>query len=359
MIHKKILLLYLWSNLNFFKIRRLLERFGNQDLDKKIDEVYNYANIDQKQDVILGAYNIDYNMIKDRMKVFIDQDFPDYLFESDCGLVFYKGNWDFTDRKYIRVSIVGSRKPLNISSEFVSKLLFYLSDISNIVVVSGLATGIDTIALEQAINNNIGATAILGNGIDYYYPYHNKVLQTNLFKNGLVFSEYPPNHPPRKYYFPYRNRLIAAMSDVVVVVQASEKSGSIITGKYALEMGKTLIVPYLSNTEDFEGSKQLINSGAILISKPQEILNYLPLNFLKSNTKSHMQNLQKTQNYQEYQDEIIKIVRLNPGITLEKIAQITEINLPELIKIVTELELQGKLQLEFDYSLFVIDKNID
>lgn len=138
-------------------------------------------------------------------------------------------------------------------------------------MVSGLARGIDKFAHLGALEENKGKTiAVLGSGIDdeSFYPFENrKVFERILENRGTIISEYPLKTKPFKYNFPYRNRLISGLSDKIFVIQASTKSGSLITVDYALNQGKDVYVYKSSNInkEYFSGNKLLIEEGAKII----------------------------------------------------------------------------------------------
>ncbi len=347
-LRKKLLITYIFFNYNFFKLKKLIEMnvsLNQSSLIEFLDFIIKSLNIQEKE--LLDKYQLDFEYLKYKTKFFLDQDFPKILYENDCGILFYRGNWQFLEDSFYRVSIVGSRKPLEVSSNFVSSLfkqLRFIDSKDKLVIVSGLALGIDSIALKNAIANGIKAISVLGNGMDYYYPYQNRALQDQISKKGLIFSEYLPNQKPKKYFFPYRNRLISSISSVVIVVQAAKNSGSLVTGKYALENGKTLLVPFLSNSPEFEGSKELINSGAILITKPEEVIQYLGFDPNKIKLECYPEN--------KY-DNVVEIIKNNPGITIEKISELLKMDFSETLKIVTELEIEGKVTVNFNYTVFL------
>ncbi|MFN3995748.1 MAG: DNA-processing protein DprA [bacterium] len=357
MLKKQILGLYLFFKYNFFKLKKIIDQEFEDNLEKTISKIYQKLSTDCEE--ILQKYDINYDLIKDNFRVFFEEDFPEEFYENDSGVVFYKGNWELLQKGFYKIAVVGSRKSLNVSSNFVTKFIGNLGVLKNVVVVSGLALGIDSIALKKSMENNIKTIAILGNGVDYYYPYANKNLQEKISQNGLLISEYLPNQKPEKYFFPYRNRLISAISDLVIVVQAGKNSGSIITGKYALEMGKNLLVPYLSPSEEFEGSKELINNGSTMITKPEEIFQFLDNILLPDNKLTINNELVSGNSIQEEKfnevltDEILKIVKNNPGISVEKIAEIQNLPLPEIMKKITLLEIQGRVSVGFNYSVYI------
>lgn len=172
------------------------------------------------------------------------------------------------------IGIVGSRKAHKDSLNFAKKIAKKLSE-KNINVISGLARGVDKYAHLGCLDNlNGGKTiAVLGSGIDdkSFYPWENrKVFERIIDEGGAIISEYPLWTEPYAYNFPYRNRIISGLSNGIIVVQASRKSGSLITVDYALEQGKDVYV-YKDkniNKESFSGNKLLIEQGAKIINFP-------------------------------------------------------------------------------------------
>ena len=183
------------------------------------------------------------------------------------------GNFKILKEKAI--AIVGSRK----ATEYGKKVAFQISQEltkENINVVSGLAIGIDTYAHLGAIliQNQAGTIAVLGSGIDVIYPKENielarKIIQTG----GCIVSEYPLGTKPNKINFPQRNRIISGLSDGVVVVAASEKSGSLITAEFGIEQGKEIFaVPGNIDNPLNRGTNKLIQDGAKMVLSSKDIL---------------------------------------------------------------------------------------
>lgn len=172
-------------------------------------------------------------------------------------VLFYKGDLSLLNKD--KIAIVGSR----ICCEYALKATECLVE-KNLdkVIVSGLAKGIDAKAHKEAIYS-IG---VLGCGIDYIYPYENKELFNKLINKGLILSEYPGLTKPLSYHFPFRNRIIAALSNTVYVMQSSEKSGTVTTINEALELQKDVkVLPFSVFDKEGEYNNKLINDGALLI----------------------------------------------------------------------------------------------
>lgn len=174
----------------------------------------------------------------------------------------------------VGIAIVGSRK----ATEYGKKVAFRLSkDLSerDIVIISGLAKGIDSHAHIGSLNVQNGKTiAVLGSGIKVIYPKENIELARQILrKGGCIISEYPPDDTPNKSNFPERNRIISGLSKGVVIVEASEKSGALITADFALEQGREVFaVPGNIYSTTSVGTNKLIQQGAKLVMAVEDIL---------------------------------------------------------------------------------------
>lgn len=165
-------------------------------------------------------------------------------------------------------AIVGARELLDESCEEINKIVRFFAR-QNFAIVSGGARGADAQAHRAAIEANVFTVAVLGNGIDVMYPKNNKTLFDDIKKRGALLTELMCGALPQKSFFPTRNRLIAALADVVVIVQAKQNSGSMITAKWARKLGRKLftIEPLTNSNEKWSGNLQLI-------SQKVEVLNY-------------------------------------------------------------------------------------
>lgn len=141
-------------------------------------------------------------------------------------------------------------------------------------IVSGGARGIDSFSHKGAIHANKQTIAVLGNGLDYIYPPENKELEEQiLYNGGALISEYIIGTKPTKYTFPARNRIISAISEGLLVVEAKQKSGTLITVDFALEQGKTIYaIPGNINSANSEGTNELIKQGAKIVTSIQDII---------------------------------------------------------------------------------------
>lgn len=174
--------------------------------------------------------------------------------------LYYQGDLGLTGLKSI--GIVGSRKctPYGIA---VTRELARLAVSYGVVVISGLARGIDYEAHKTTLEEGGKTIALLGTGLDVYYPGENRELQRRIAERGLLLTEYEDGTGPERYHFPMRNRLISALSDAVVVVEAGTRSGSLITAEAAIEQGKNVYAVPGNITGIYSmGPNKLIRDGA-------------------------------------------------------------------------------------------------
>jgi DNA processing protein len=194
------------------------------------------------------------------------------LYDPPC-FVFARGRLELLERA--AVAIVGSRRHTAYGASAAASLARGLGA-AGVVVVSGLARGIDAAAHEAALPS--GTIAVLGCGIDVAYPRQNAALQERISAEGLLLSEFPLGAPALPHHFPQRNRIIAALSQAVVVVEASQKSGSLITVGHALDLHREVFaVPGPIGRDTSAGTNQLLQEGAAWATSADVILEALHL----------------------------------------------------------------------------------
>ncbi|HSN68164.1 MAG TPA: DNA-processing protein DprA [Thermoanaerobaculia bacterium] len=171
------------------------------------------------------------------------------------------------------IAVVGSRRASPYGENAARRLASALASLG-ITVVSGMARGIDAAAHLAALGPSPGSTvAVLGTGIDLAYPPEHRELRDRIAAEGLLLTEFPPGSPPRREHFPIRNRIIAGLSLGVVVIEAGEKSGSLITARLAAEEGREVFaVPGSIFSHNSIGSHRLIQDGAKLVGNVEDIL---------------------------------------------------------------------------------------
>lgn len=185
-------------------------------------------------------------------------------------LLFARGRLELLERP--AVAIVGARRPTSYGRDTTRTLAYGVAR-AGVVVVSGVARGIDGVAHEAALAAGGGTIGVLGCGIDVLYPPEHARLVEHLAAVGLLLSEFAPGEPPLPFHFPRRNRIIAALAQGVLVVEASRRSGSLITVNHAIDLGRDVMaVPGPIGRETSIGTNELIRDGAIVVLEVGDIL---------------------------------------------------------------------------------------
>lgn len=222
----KYTLTEIWNIQNEIK-----EFFTKEEFEKIQNKTYKEGL--EKHELYLKKYGI--KLIK-----YTDLEYPENLknIENAPIVLYTLGNINLLKEK--NIAIVGARNCTQYG-ETVAKAFAYLLSKNNIVITSGLARGIDEAAHKGTIIAKGGTIAVIGTGIDIIYPKENETLFKKIVENnGLIISEYPLGTKPNKENFPRRNRIISGIADGVLVVEAGEKSGALITVDFALEQGKNI-----------------------------------------------------------------------------------------------------------------------
>src|SRR5450830_27377 len=209
-------------------------------------------------------------------------------------LLFCKGKKIISENN-LKIAIVGTRNCSDYGQEAAAYISRELSKIG-FTIVSGMALGIDKTAHLTAIKEAGGSIGVLGTGIDIEYPYENKKLYNEIIENGGLVTEFLPGTPPLKINFPARNRIISGMSIGVVVIEAGEKSGAVVTAKSAIrENREVFAVPGSIFSDKSKGCHRLIKSGAKLIENIDDILEELS-NYIKNPKYKNSINLDIVEN---------------------------------------------------------------
>ena len=194
------------------------------------------------------------------------------IYDPPKGL-YIMGNIDILNNPSI--AIVGCREATEYGKKAATYFAYNLAK-QNINIVSGLAKGIDSFSHIGALQANGKTIAVIGSGLDIIYPKENAYLAKRILEQGgAIVSEYPLGTKPQKEHFPARNRIISGLSQAVLVVEAKEKSGSLITADFAMEQGKEVFaVPGNINSLNSVGTNNLIKDGATPVSNYSDILIY-------------------------------------------------------------------------------------
>jgi DNA processing protein len=202
-----------------------------------------------------------------------DSEFPDVLRvdPQPPAVLFWRGDWSALDAR--RVGVVGTRNATGPGRQFAATLGFHLAG-RDVAVVSGLAKGIDAAAHRGALRaRSRRVVGVVANGLDEPYPKVNAELWDEVAANGLLLSEWPPGTEPERFRFPQRNRILAALSEVVVVVESRERGGSLTTAREALERSiEVMAVPGSVHNRAAAGTNQLIRDGATPVTSADDVL---------------------------------------------------------------------------------------
>lgn len=273
---------------------------------------------------------------------FTDEQYPKNLKEiPDCPVLLYcKGNISKLD--HLAVAVVGSRKASMYGQATAEKLGTNLAELG-IAVVSGMARGIDTCAHRGALKAKGITAAVLGCGLSHIYPPENKKLFDQIAEQGTVISEFSMATPPAAYHFPQRNRIISGLSLGVVVVEASFKSGALITSDFALEQGREVFaVPGKIDNPAALGVNRLIQQGAKLINGVEDIIEELKPHLQLPVERSIQKEEEKTVLHDPLdpkQGGVYRLLNKEPA-HIDTLVDKTQFSLPQISSILLQLELK-------------------
>ena len=245
--------------------------------------------------------------------------------------LYFLGRLPDKDRPYVEV--VGARRSDSYGNETARTFAKELAA-KGVQIISGMAWGIDGMAHEGALEAGGDTFAVLGCGVDICYPAGHRRLYERIMEKGGILSEQPPGMPPIAGHFPARNRIISGLSDLVLVVEAKEKSGSLITADFALDQGKDIFaVPGRVTDVRSKGCLNLIRQGAGVADSPQAVLDALGI-FSGKNKEPEKILLAKEENI------VYSWIRLQP-VSLEELVRKTQMPVQKVLRILVELELKG------------------
>lgn len=315
------------------------------------DMIHSILDQNYRRDVKKHIHNLESHGI--RVCPITDENYPTALkmIYDPPTVLFFKGSLVSSDRC---IAVVGSRNcsPYGASmAEFFSRQLASL----DFTIVSGMARGVDTIAHQAALKAKRRTVAVLGCGLDRPYPVENKSLMNRIIEEGgAVISEFLPGTMPLAGNFPARNRIISGLSRGVVVVEAGEKSGSLITAGLALEQGREVFsIPGNINTRWSRGTNKLIKDGAKMVTSVEDILEELnAFNFYDFEGSEKVSpdavDLDGGPMMHDLDKDERKVVKcIIPGsIHIDIISQMSGIQIGKLNSILIMLELKGVIRRE-------------
>ena len=290
------------------RIRKLIEHYGCAKNVLSLNEKDLKAESGLPREVFLKFFNFrkdeflrqETELLRQRQVEIVtihDDDYPEHLRQiCDAPIILYaKGK--IPSQNQLSIAIVGSRKAsvygMTTAEQFASRLAEY-----GFVVVSGMARGIDTAAHRGALRSRGVTLAVLGSGLNNIYPPENRKLFENISSSGgCVLSEFPMTMKPLAHNFPRRNRIISGLSLGVVVVEATARSGALITADFALEQGREVFaIPGRIDTPSSQGVHHLIKQGAKLVMGVEDIIEELNIQISQWLSMKSMEKPQRLSN---------------------------------------------------------------
>ena len=377
------LIYWLWLNeLTAFKKRTIIKAAKKFGTAKRVFQELQALNLNGKlKKIIKGNINFSLkkaeNILNECQKYnyliikYSDKIYPTNLkyIYSPPIILFAKGKIEVLNRlkNTGTICVVGSRKTTDYGEQITESLIKDLVK-AGIIIISGFAVGIDAVAHRTALKEGGATIAVLGCGLNINYPLKNNELKEEMLNsNGLFLSEYPPNQKATHFTFPVRNRILAGISDAVLVTEAGAKSGSLITAGFALEQGKDVfVVPHNIGVKEAYGSNKLLKDGALMVLEANDILlelqkKYATIELVNSNLKETLyeqqyeqQNNQDTKNVQIKESADLNLLSENAKKfynsleaeekELEYLVQKSGLALSDALVAVTELELLGAIK---------------
>ncbi|UMZ73346.1 DNA-processing protein DprA [Natranaerofaba carboxydovora] len=335
------------------RINLLLDKFSSPEIvwNAPFEKLKEVEGIGDKlaMNIISSRKEIDLrkemNLVK-QAKVDIlsveDEVYPKGLKEiyTPPTLLFCKGDLELL--KYPMLGVVGTRSPTRYGYEVLKNIIPELTK-AGIVIVSGLAKGIDGMAHELCLKNNGKTVAVLGNGIDRVYPPEHNELYKRISNEGLILTEYSIGKSPSPGNFPARNRIISGLSKAVLVVEAPQKSGAIITAEQALDQNKDImVIPGNITSPKSKGCNKLMAEGAKPVLNAKDILEEFGLEEVYQEVKKENNNENVNIDYKKGTEKILEKIPQYPyKLHLEELFLECSVTYEIFIQEMLELELNG------------------
>ncbi len=255
--------------------------------------------------------------------------------------IYVKGKLPAEDRP--TAAIVGARRCTPYGEE-LSIIHAENLALAGVQVISGMARGVDSISQRAAIEAGGESYGVLGCGVDVCYPKENKGLYMDLQKHGGILSELPPGTAPLREYFPARNRMISGLADMILVMEAKEKSGSLITAAFALDQGKTIYaLPGPVTSELSKGCNRIISDGAVPLLSPKYLLEQEDLKLLKNHTNSPSDRVKNEKVLESPEKLLYATVGLFPK-SLDTLQAESGMKRTDMVHALVSLEMKGYIR---------------
>tara|TARA_B100001173_G_C16029993_1_gene566167 strand:+ start:3038 stop:4153 length:1116 start_codon:yes stop_codon:yes gene_type:complete len=272
-----------------------------------------------------------------------DKSYPSKLKECDDGpfLLYYKGSQALNKLKII--AVVGARKATPYGEDLTRKIISELQG-QNVIIVSGLAYGIDSYAHKFSLQYHVPTVGVLGHGLDKIYPQKNREMAKQMLDKGGLLSEFMSQTNPERENFPKRNRIIAGMADATVLIEAATKGGSLITANIANSYGRDVFaVPGRSIDVYSSGCNSLIKSNrAALIESGEDIIR--EMNWIKEPQVKPKESQHLFNQFTGEEDKIMKIIQKKGLVSKEQIAITLNKNVQMVSESLFNLELNGVIK---------------
>ncbi len=318
--------LLLWSVADFSRIDGISA--------KTASEIVENLSVDYGEKILAWVEDKGYNMT-----TICDIDYPEKLKKLYDAPPFLFCNGNLTDSDIRAISIVGSRMASDYGKRAAHRLASELAG-HGISIVSGMALGIDSAAHRGALAGRGRTIAVLGSGIDVIYPFENTSLYDEIAEHGAVVSEFLPGTTPHPGNFPRRNRVIAALAEAVIVVEAGNRSGALLTADLASAQDKKLFaVPGPITSRMSEGTNELIKSGVPVLTSVEDIFSLLPE--LKNDYIAPVAPV--VDDLSPGESKVLEILSDIP-VQLDTLVRRTGFSVPEATAYICSLELRGLIR---------------
>ena len=272
-------------------------------------------------------------------------------------ILYVKGTLDVND---VNIAVIGSRRASTYGTFLTERLSRELAG-EGITIVSGMARGVDSAAHRGALLGSGRTIAVLGSGIDVVYPPENVELYNKIAQQGAIITEFPFEEEPKGFHFPARNRIISGLSLGIVVVEATEKSGSLITARLGLEQGKEIFaVPGSIDSPGSRGTHKLLKEGAKLVENVHDILEEIILQIERRKKRCEsekkqdfsisackrnetIRHQQSVQTLRSEEQRILKLLKKTP-MYIDNIIEMSGYRSQDLLNILLHLELNGYIE---------------
>ena len=335
-VHAKILIQHLGDAKSVFTARQnILEKIeGIGTVRARSIKEFDTFKIAEDEIKFIEKYKI-------KTLFITDEDYPKRLLNcyDSPTILFYKGAADLNASRVL--AIVGTRSNTEYGKQFTEKLIKELED-QNIIIISGLAFGIDAIAHKSALKYNIPTIGVVGHGLDKMYPYEHTGMAKEMVKQGGgILSEFFSGTKPDKHHFPLRNRIVAGLSDATVLVETHVKGGSMITAKLADAYNRDVFaVPGRTNDKASSGCNHLIkHNKAIMLTDPEELLDVMGWKEKKKNASKKQRELFIELSAEE--KLVLQLLQENEKVHIDEINLKSGLNSSAVAAAILNLELQN------------------